>query len=30
MAHGRRDLGNNRIVQTRIVAIVLDDQRWAA
>jgi hypothetical protein len=30
MAHGRRDLGNNRIIQTRIVAIVLDDQRRAA
>ena len=30
MAHVRRDLGNNCIVQTLIVAIVLDDQRWAA
>jgi len=30
MADIRRDLGNNRIVQTLIVAIVLDDQRWAA
>jgi hypothetical protein len=30
MAHGCRDLGNNCIVQTRIVAIVLDNQRRAA
>src|SRR2546422_6236338 len=30
MKHVRRDLGNNRIVQTPIVAIILDDQRWAA
>ena len=30
MAQVRRDLGNNRIVQALIVAIVLDDQRRAA
>jgi hypothetical protein len=30
MAHVRRDLSNNRVIQTSIVSIVLDDQRWAA